>query len=521
VLCVLRDRIAVLRFALSQPRSRCFRAGVSCEGRVRAEGPRLRLRAPLGHPGAPSSVPCTLTSPLLISFSPLQLDVTLTASASASAFPAAPEGLRGVSHVVAVASCKGGVGKSTVAVNLAYTLAMMGAKVARVTLSGTSHAHRSPTRSAAPQGIFDADVYGPSLPTMTSPDPAVLEARILTHLTQLSASLRSEFRALHPQMDAATRALTPCVYEGVKLLSFGFTGQGAAIMRGPMVSGLISQLVTTTHWGDLDYLILDLPPGTGDIHLSLCQLLPISAAVVVTTPQKLAQVDVVKGVRMFARLRVPTVALVQNMSFFALPPAGGAPPENVRPFGPGCGQEIAAQFGIPNRFELPIDQALSAAGDSGVPFVVSAPASALAQRFGELGASVVQEISKLARAKQAFSATFDPHAKSIVVRLSSGRVLRLAPDYVRRNDCSARSLDDWARLPTDSVLQLLPSDLSPLDMGLLGNYALQINWSDGFNQVAPLEQLEALADAAAAAGCEGGGGLGAVAAARWPPARGE
>ena len=143
-----------------------------------------------------------------------KVNVTMTAQPARNDAPETVEGLRRVSHIIAVSSCKGGVGKSTTSVNLAYTLAMMGAKV----------------------GILDADVYGPSLPTMISPEVPVL------------------------QMDKETGTITPVEYEGVKVVSFGFAGQGSAIMRGPMVSGLINQLLTTTDWGELDYLILYMPP---------------------------------------------------------------------------------------------------------------------------------------------------------------------------------------------------------------------------------------------------------------------
>ncbi|EHA8591286.1 putative Fe-S cluster assembly factor HCF101, chloroplastic [Cocos nucifera] len=200
----------------------------------------------------------------------------------------------------------GGVGKSTIAVNLAYTLAGMGARV----------------------GIFDADVYGPSLPTMVSPENRLLE------------------------MNPETRTILPTEYLGVKLVSFGFTGQGRAIMRGPMVSGVINQLLTTAEWifylysfwpnlflmihlvfarGELDYLIIDMPPGTGDIQLTLCQVAPLTAAVIVTTPQKLAFIDVAKGVRMFSKLKVPCVAVVENMCYF------DADGKRYYPFGKGSG----------------------------------------------------------------------------------------------------------------------------------------------------------------------------------------
>ena len=161
-----------------------------------------------------------------------------------------PKGLRGVRNIVAVSSCKGGVGKSTTCVNLAFSLRKTGAKV----------------------GIFDADVYGPSLPIMVSP----------------------EYSKSKLEMDPVTKEITPVEYEAVKMVSFGFTTEGSAMMRGPMASGLVNQLLTTTNWGDLDYLLIDMPPGTGDIHLTIGQAVPITCAVIVTTPHKLAYVDVAK-----------------------------------------------------------------------------------------------------------------------------------------------------------------------------------------------------------------------------------
>eukprot|EP00850_Spirogloea_muscicola_P017888 SM000158S02020 [mRNA] locus=s158:161353:162770:+ [translate_table: standard] len=225
-------------------------------------------------------------------------------------------------------------------------------------------------------GIFDADVYGPSLPTMVSPDVRVL------------------------QMDAETRAITPTEYHGVKLVSFGFAGQGSAIMRGPMVSGVVNQLLTTTAWGDLDYLVIDMPPGTGDIQLTICQAVPLTAAVIVTTPQKLAFIDVAKGVRMFSKLKilstgveseqVPCVAVVENMCYF-----DGDEGRRYYPFGQGSGAEVVRQFGIPHLFEMPIRPELSAAGDSGQPEVLSNPGGEVAAAFSSIGACVVQQCAKL------------------------------------------------------------------------------------------------------------------------------
>lgn len=182
------------------------------------------------------------------------------------------QGLEGVKHVVAVSSCKGGVGKSTVSVNLAFAMSQLGLKV----------------------GIFDADLYGPSLPTMISPESA----------------------RLYQDEDDASK-IKPIEFSGVKAMSYGFAAQNkTAIMRGPMASNLVAQLIGQTKWEDLDYLIIDMPPGTGDIQLTLCQELSLRAAVIVTTPQKLAYVDVVKGIEMFDSLKVPTISVVENMAYY-------------------------------------------------------------------------------------------------------------------------------------------------------------------------------------------------------------
>jgi len=353
-----------------------------------------------------------------------------------------PGGLKDVTHVVAVYSCKGGVGKSTVAVNLAYTLAQMGARV----------------------GIFDADVYGPSLPTMVSP-----ELRIL-------------------QMDPETKEIMPTEYEGVKLVSFGFAGQGSAIMRGAMVSGLIQQLLSQTNWGKLDYLVIDFPPGTGDIQLTLCQSVALSAAVMVTTPQRLSFIDVAKGVRMFARLMVPCVAVVENMSYFE------ADGKTYHPFGTGAGERIQSDFGIKNLLRFPIVPDLSLASDDGRPLVVAQPTNDIAREFTELGAVVVQEIAKLDRASKN-SASYDSERNVVVVSMPGDVDERfyLDPKIVRQNDTSAKSIEEWtrARTPIPEELQL-PTMYEIESISPLGNYAVQITWKDQFNQVATFELLASL-----------------------------
>ncbi|KAJ0031502.1 hypothetical protein Pint_13128 [Pistacia integerrima] len=378
-----------------------------------------------------------------------------------------PAGLQNISSIVAVSSCKGGVGKSTVAVNLAYILAGMGARV----------------------GIFDADVYGPSLPTMVSPENRLLE------------------------MNPEKRTIIPTEYMGVKLVSFGFAGQGRAIMRGPMVSGVINQLLTTTEWyvGELDYLVIDMPPGTGDIQLTLCQVLlfhvvPLTAAVIVTTPQKLAFIDVAKGVRMFSKLKVPCVAVVENMCHF------DADGKRYYPFGRGSGSQactlsncyllntliiqptylqVVQQFGIPHLFDLPIRPTLSASGDSGMPEVVADPLGEVATTFQDLGVCVVQQCARI-RQQVSTAVSYDKSVKAIRVKVpNSDEEFFLHPATVRRNDRSAQSVDEWTgeqKLEYTDVSE----DIEPEEIRPMGNYAVSITWPDGFSQIAPYDQLQTI-----------------------------
>ncbi|CAM6113373.1 unnamed protein product [Calypogeia fissa] len=382
--------------------------------------------------------------------------VTLSAQPAKPLLPdSVSKGLQQVSSIIAVSSCKGGVGKSTVAVNLAYSLAGMGAKV----------------------GIFDADVFGPSLPTMVSP-----EIRIL-------------------QMEAETRAIIPTEYLGVKLVSFGYTGQGNAIMRGPMVSGLINQLLTTTDWGELDYLVIDMPPGTGDIQLTLCQVVPITAAVIVTTPQKLAFIDVAKGVRMFSKLKVPCIAVVENMCYF------DGDDKRYFPYGKGSGAKVVQQFGIPHLYELPIRPELSASGDTGVPEVVNDPQGEVATVFSDLGVCVVQQCAKL-RQQVSTAVMYDTKKKAIRVKVpGTTDEFYLHPATVRRNDRSAKSVDEWTG---EQKLQYsdIAEDIEPESIQPMGNYAVAINWPDGFSQIAPYEQLQQLERLVDFADAESGDGQG-------------
>jgi ATP-binding protein involved in chromosome partitioning len=240
--------------------------------------------------------------------------------------------LPGVTHAIAVASGKGGVGKSTVAVNLAVGLAARGAKV----------------------GLLDADIYGPSIPLMMGVDE-------------------------RPAIDASGRTLVPFERWGVRFMSLGFLvdKNDAVIWRGPMVMKAIEQLLRDVAWGELDVLVVDMPPGTGDAQLTLSQKVRLSGAVIVTTPQDVALADAIKGVAMFRKVGVPVLGIVENMSFFQCPHCG----HRAEIFGHGGGRREAVRLEAPFLGEIPLDAAIREGGDAGRPVVVADPASTLSAAF--------------------------------------------------------------------------------------------------------------------------------------------
>lgn len=257
-------------------------------------------------------------------------------------------GIDGVKNILAVSSGKGGVGKSTVAVNIAVALAQAGAKV----------------------GLIDADIYGPNAPTMMG-------------LAEVEATVRQG-----EQGDI----LEPAFNHGVKMVSMGFLidRDQPVIWRGPMLNGVIRQFLYQVQWGELDYLVVDMPPGTGDAQLTLAQATPMAGVVIVTTPQSVALSDARRGLRMFQQLQVPVLGIVENMSYF-IPP--DMPDKHYDLFGSGGGEKMAQELGAPLLGCVPLEIPVRQGGDRGLPIVVEEPKSSSAMALREIAQRVAAKIS--------------------------------------------------------------------------------------------------------------------------------
>lgn len=248
--------------------------------------------------------------------------------------------LPGVKHVIAVASGKGGVGKSTVAANLALALHAKGKSV----------------------GLMDADIYGPSVPLM------------------FGLGLVDQ-----------TKVPFPIEQYGLRLMSMGFLVDPtqAVIWRGPKVAQAVGTFLVQVPWGDLDFLIIDLPPGTGDAQLTLSQQAPLTGAIIVTQPAEVSLIDARKGVKMFQEVRVPILGIIENMSYLATPDG-----KRISPFGSGGGKKLAEEIGVPLLGEIPIEALVSSCGDTGEPIVRKYPEHPVSQSYLALAKTIIDEMAK-------------------------------------------------------------------------------------------------------------------------------
>ena len=275
-----------------------------------------------------------------------KIEINLESKSTSPQEPKNESVLPGVKNTIAVASGKGGVGKSTVAVNLAVALAKNGSKV----------------------GIIDADIYGPSIPLMLgiNKKPQIFQSR-------------------------ETMKMIPLVNYGIKIISIGFLidDNAPVIWRGPMASGAVKQFMTDVDWDKLDYLVFDMPPGTGDIQLTLVQTIPLTGAVIVTTPQEVSLVDARKALKMFGRVNVPVLGIVENMSYFIATDTG----KKYDIFGSGGGQALAESTGTPFLGGIPIDPRIRIGGDKGIPIVYDMPDSEHSEAIMKIAGNLEEQVN--------------------------------------------------------------------------------------------------------------------------------
>src|SRR6266852_1509736 len=351
-----------------------------------------------------------------------------------------------VKNVIPVASGKGGVGKSTVSANLAVGLARLGARV----------------------GLMDADVYGPSIPTiMGATTPPTAE----------------------------NGTIVPVLRYGVKIVSMGFfvpKGE-ATIWRGPMLCKLIDKFLGGVAWGELDYLLVDLPPGTGDVQLSLCQKIPLTGAAIVSTPQDLAFNVAEKAISMFTTLRTPVLGLVENMSGFECRHCG----QREEIFGSGGARRFAAASGIPFLGEIPLATDIRTTSDAGNPIVQSMPESLSARAFLRVAENLAAQVSTLSMGgvstdRPEIREITQPSENEVQILWKDGHE-SIYTGYALRLGCRcAICIDEISgnkRLREESI----SNDVRPLSIDPVGRYAIRLHWSDGHSTgIYPFEQLREL-----------------------------
>ena len=396
--------------------------------------------------------------------------------------PASPDKLLGIRHIVAVASGKGGVGKSTVSVNLALALCSLGGRI----------------------GLVDADVLGPSIPVMLG---------IPTGQA--------------PAMSADGKAV-PMERFGLKTLSMGMltTDDAPAVLRGPMVGKYLQMLISGAEWGPLDYLVLDLPPGTGDTQLSLAQNFPLSGVIIVTTPQDVSLKIARRGLRMFERVQVPILGVIENMSGFTCPHCG----KTTDVFRRGGGEQLSHDVGVPYLGAIPLDPDVVASGDSGRPIVIDKPDSNVAKVYAAIAMQLADRLRGTpATVLKPFRWTWDNNQGAPVWMegLASPSGARTTPIGLRRLNVRTLSVlwadgrcDDFdvrdLRLACHCALciqemsgrKLLDPrrvglDVSPNVITSIGNYAIGVDWSDGHSSgIYAFDYLRTLGERDASAATE-------------------
>lgn len=368
--------------------------------------------------------------------------------------------IKNIKYIIAVSSCKGGVGKSTIAVNLACSLRLLNKKI----------------------GIFDADIHGPSLP-------------ILMNTTQKQAYADKDDKS----------KIIPVEYDNIKLMSYGFAAPNKkAVVRGPIISSILSQLLLNTDWGELDYLIIDFPPGTGDIQLSLCQEVQISGAVIVTTPQRLAFVDVIKGIEMFDDLKIPILAAVENMSYFQCETCT----TKHRIYGDGYLSMLMNQFGIERSYSIPIEKRISSTGDAGSPYVLmykhllnnenienneslEGRTSNIMTEFKQMAVDIDDTLmsGEMMRLIKPPSVEYNKSENEILVTDDKNVIKRIPSRHLRLNCICAACIDEMnGKVILDK--SKVPIDVYPLKIEVKGNYAVAVVWSDGHrSSIYPYKRL--------------------------------
>lgn len=344
-------------------------------------------------------------------------------------------GMSLVKNALAVASGKGGVGKSTVATHLALTLARTGARV----------------------GLMDSDIYGPSVPKMLG-------------------------RGEAPPVSGEPGLIHPVETRGIRYISMGlFAGRDTPVIwRGPMATKMVQQFLTQVVWGELDYLLIDLPPGTGDVQLTLTQSAPLAGAIIVTTPQEVAVEVTLRGLRMFEQVQVPILGIIENMSGFTCPHCG----KSTEIFRHGGGRKAAEELGVPFLGEVPLDPALAEAGDRGNPLISATPGalenSPAAQAFPQIAERLVRQlkaVQSLTDSVRHRPSELKVAEGAVEIRWSDGHLSRLPFRALRQACPCALCVDEWTGERRTDPNRILVS-VRPLDIRKVGRYGIQFNWSD-------------------------------------------